>query len=496
MKKIRLHFVLLFAAILLCSDLHAQSITGVVVPQYIQGLNGTNNNRVPFVYRAQLSGLSANTTYRFINQVVTSSDAPTTNGAGNCIYVNPDNSFTRTTSTGFVTPGQYGEFTTDASGSFTGWFITETTGNSRFKPGNYIYMRIRLNDGAGGTTAVTYLTIPDSVRVLNFYTTSGDTSCTAIFGSSLADPKDFVFLYDNALGTGRPISSAIVESDGVDLSSVTSIAQFYRDSVDSKNGFWGSIIPNLLPNGVRRIERRLLSDGSIHHVVATDDDGIWPSGANTVNPTGGLNPIRIQTFEAPLPVELISFSASIVKNSVRLTWKTATEVNNLGFEVQRKHLTRTLSEGENSLNWEKIGFVNGRGTSSSLNEYSFFDNNVSYEKYFYRLKQIDADGSFTYSSIIDVDFNQPNQFRLEQNYPNPFNPSTSISYQIAGDDLVTLKIFNALGNEVATLVNEDQTAGNYSINFSADELQLSSGTYFYQLRTGNFLSVKKMLLLK
>lgn len=487
MKKMSLIFVLLFAAILLWSELYAQSITGIVVPQYIQGLNGTNNNRVPFVYRAQLNGLLPNATYRFINQVVTSADAPTTAGAGNCIFINPDNSFTRTTSTGFVTAGQYGEFTTNASGSFTGWFITEPTGNARFAPGNYIYMRIRLNDGAGGTTAVTFLTIPDSVRVLNFYTTSADTSCTAIYGSSFANPKDFVFLYDNVLGTGRPISSAIVENDGVNLSAVTSIALFYRDSVDNKNGYWGSIIPNSLPNGIRRIERRLFSDGSIHPLVATDDDGVWPSGANTINPTGGLTPIRIQSFEAPLPVELISFSASVVKNSVMLTWKTATEVNNLGFEVQR----RALNE-----DWAKIGFVNGYGTSSSTKEYSFLDKNFSSDKYFYRLKQIDADGSFTYSGIVNVDLNQPNQFRLEQNYPNPFNPSTSISYQIANDNLVTLKIFNALGNAVATLVNEFQSPGSYSINFSAGELQLSSGTYYYELRAGDFVSVKKMLLVK
>ncbi len=488
MKKLGLLFVMLFTAFLVLGDLFAQTITGVVVPQYIQGVNGTNNNRVPYVFRAKIDGLLPSTTYRYINQVVISADGPTTSGAGNVIFVNSDNTFVRTSSPTFVSPGPYGEFTTDALGSFTGWFITEPTGNvTRFIPGNYIRMRIRLNDGAGGTTAVTYLTIPDSIRVVNFYTTATDTAGTAIYGSSSASAKDFVFLYDNVSGTGRPISSTLIESDGIDLSAVTSIAQFYRDSVDNKNGYWGTMIPNNLPNGVRRIERRLLSDGSLHPVVATDADGIWPSGANTVNPTGGLTPIRIQTFEAPMPVELISFSAAIDQNSVRLTWKTATELNNLGFEIQRK----AMSE-----DWAKIGFVNGRGTTTSLNEYSFVDNSLSLGKYLYRLKQVDVNGSFTYSGIVNVDLNQPNQFKLEQNYPNPFNPSTSISYQISANSLVTLKIYNTLGNEVASLVNEYQPAGSYSVKFLTGDLKLSSGTYFYELRAGDFVSVKKMLLVK
>ena len=331
-------------------------LTQVILPQYIQGLNVTNNNRVPFAYRVKIENLLPSTTYRYINQIVISADGATTSGAGNVIFVNADNSFVRTSSPTFVAPGPYGEFTTDANGAFTGWFITEPTSNAtRFIPGKYIFMRIRINDGAGGTTAVNYLTTSDSVKVINFYTTSADTSGTAIWGSSFASPKDFVFLYDNEAGTGRPIAGTLVESDGIDLSAVTSIALFYRDSVDNRNDRWGTIIPNLLADGIRRIERRLLSDGSIHPVIATDADGIWPSGANTVNPTGGsTTPIQLDSLDAPVPVELISFSATIDQNTVKLNWKTASELNNRGFEVERKG-------GEES--WTKIGFVNGNGTS-------------------------------------------------------------------------------------------------------------------------------------
>jgi hypothetical protein len=487
MKRHNILFLLLFTVTLIGS-IFAQTVSQIILPQYIQGLNGTNDNRVPFVYRAKLDGLIPNATYRFINQVIISTNTPTTSGAGNCIFVNPDNSFVRTSNPGFSTAGNYGEFITDASGSFTGWFITEPTGNARFTPGDYVFMRIRLNDGAGGTIAVTYLTLPDSIKVIDFGTASSGTLGTAIYGNSLAAAKDFVFLYDDEVGTGRPIASTLVESDGVDLSTVTSYALFYRDSVDLKDGYWGTIIPNQLSNGIRRIERRLLSDGSLHPVIATDADGIWPSGANTVDPVGGnTTPIRIELTDAPLPVELISFSAIVDQNVIKLIWKTSSELNNRGFEVERKNGER---------NWIIIGFVNGRGTTSLLNEYSFIDNNLAEKIYSYRLKQVNIDGSYKYSSIVNVNLAQPNKYQLEQNYPNPFNPSTIISYQLSSNSLVTIKIYNALGNEIATLVNENQIAGSYSIAFSANQLQLASGTYFYELRAGDFVSVKKMLLMK
>lgn len=276
------------------------SITSVLLPQFIQGFSGTNNNRIPYAFRAKLENLLPNSTYRYINQIVISTDGPTTNGAANVIYVNADNTFTRTSGPAFTSAGNYGEFTTDAAGSFTGWFISEATGNARFTPGNYVFMRIRLNDGAGGTTASTYLTIADSVKVIDFEILNEPNYGTAIYGRSFADSKDFVFLYDNTIGSGRPVSGTLIENDGVDLGAITSYSQFYRDSVDNINGAWGTIIPNQLANGIRRIERRLLSNGSIHPSIAIDADGIWPSGTNTINPISGLTPLVITSTDAPL----------------------------------------------------------------------------------------------------------------------------------------------------------------------------------------------------
>jgi len=186
-----------------------------------------------------------------------------------------------------------------------------------------------------------------------------------------------------------------------------------------------------------------------------------------------------------IPVELISFTASVSGKSVTLRWTTATELNNLGFEVQRSIET---------IDWNAIVFVEGEGTTTSSHNYNCVDNSVSLGNYFYRLKQIDLDGSFSFSDVVEVDVSTPTDCALEQNYPNPFNPSTIISYQLPVSSDVTLKVYNVLGNEVAALVNEVQPTGKYEITFNASSL--SSGTYFYKLQTGNFSETKKMILIR
>jgi hypothetical protein len=226
--------------------------------------------------------------------------------------------------------------------------------------------------------------------------------------------------------------------------------------------------------------------------LAWGDDRLDGAGiyAQDINPDGQLG-------NSVTPVELVSFSANVVNNTVSLNWKTATELNNSGFEIERS----VISNEVRNLNWEKIGFVSGHGTTSESNTYSFSDENISIGKYSYRLKQIDFDGTFSFSNTIEVDLSLPQNFSLEQNYPNPFNPSTTIKYTIPNVTLsgvegsrVTLKIYDVLGNEVSTLVNEYQPAGNYQINFDAKNL--SSGIYFYRLQAGSFSQSIKMILLK
>ncbi len=191
-----------------------------------------------------------------------------------------------------------------------------------------------------------------------------------------------------------------------------------------------------------------------------------------------------------VPVELTSFTANTNGSNVNLNWSTGTEINNSGFEIQRLKDSKI----ENNKDWEIIGFVTGNGTTTETQSYSFTDDNLGSGKYLYRLKQIDFDGTFEYSNEVEVIINVPEKFELSQNYPNPFNPSTKIKYQIADSNPVSLKIYDVLGNEVVSLVNEVQSSGNYEVTFDAS--LLSSGTYFYKLQAGSFVETKKMILIK
>ncbi len=273
------------------------TLTDVIVPQYIQGINGTNSHRIPFAFRVTFNNLTPNATYRFINQIVAAADASTVNGSGNPIYVGADGTFRQTTSPGMTTAGQYGEFTTDASGSYTGWFMSEPTGNDRFTPGNEVFLRIRINDGNNGTTAVNYFTTASSVKVINFGTDNSNANQgTAVRGVTDAGSKNFVFLYDNPEGTGRPIAGTSIESTGINWVALTSYAAFYRNDVAGVNGSWGTIIPNVSPNGVKCIAELSLTSGNLVNSVSSSD-GQW-GATNTVNPTGGTTNVLVINLKA------------------------------------------------------------------------------------------------------------------------------------------------------------------------------------------------------
>jgi len=233
----------------------------------------------------------------------------------------------------------------------------------------------------------------------------------------------------------------------------------------------------------------------------TSDGGTnWTSQSNTISNTlhsvyfidastgwaVGDGGVIIKNDDAGLPVELSSFKGYYYNNRVNLFWRTETEVNNYGFEIKRS---------TDNIIWETLGFVEGHGNSNSPKEYEFIDLNIGLsDRYYYRLKQIDNDGTFEYSNVVAVNVGIPNQFNLSQNYPNPFNPTTTIKYQIPELSFVTLKIYDVLGNEITNLVNEEKSAGSYEVDFNATTLP--SGIYFYKLQAGNFVETKKMVLLK
>jgi hypothetical protein len=223
--------------------------------------------------------------------------------------------------------------------------------------------------------------------------------------------------------------------------------------------------------------------GDYFHMVS-DSNGASLAWAATFNNEQDV----YYSYIAPtiVPVELISFSSSVEGNVVNLSWLTATELNNLGFEIER---------GSNETDWRTIGFIEGKGTTSEPQQYSYIDKLTGIEstKLYYRLKQIDFDGSFEYSNTIEVEI-APSVFSLSQNYPNPFNPNTTIKYSIPLSSNVVIKVFNVLGDEVTTLVDEQKQAGTYELTFNAENL--SSGVYFYQLKAGTFIETKRMILIK
>ncbi|MBK9334562.1 MAG: VCBS repeat-containing protein [Ignavibacteria bacterium] len=194
--------------------------------------------------------------------------------------------------------------------------------------------------------------------------------------------------------------------------------------------------------------------------------------------------------DSPLPVELSSFTSSVNLNSVKLNWSTSLEQNNSGFEIQRSDNDDAGQEA-----WKKAGFVNGAGNSSSQNNYTYEDKNLSSGKYKYRLKQIDFNGGYEYFMLTgEAVIGIPSSTELQQNYPNPFNPVTNISYRLSESGFVTLKVFDNSGREVKTLVNEYKEAGYYKAVFDGNGL--ASGIYFYKLSADNFNQTKKLSLVK
>ncbi len=199
----------------------------------------------------------------------------------------------------------------------------------------------------------------------------------------------------------------------------------------------------------------------------------------------GMNGTMFKYQKDVVPVELISFTANINNQSVQLNWRTATETNNYGFNIER------CIDGDT---WNNIGFVEGHGNASEPNSYFYLDGNVTGAgKIKYRLKQMDFDGNYKYSNEVEVEI-VPSEFVLYQNYPNPFNPSTNIKYSVQRSTPITIKIFNLIGAEIETLVDEEKPEGSYEITWNA--VNIPSGVYFYQLKAGSFIDTKKMVLIK
>ncbi len=305
---------------------------------------------------------------------------------------------------------------------------------------------------------------------------------------------------DNKDGASPTFSYSIIANSGGSSSWDGSAGNDDGNNIDQDPEFSGFPDPSGTPTSVGDFHLVIYSpalgsgspktDAGVPSSDIEGDSRPLPSSDNNVD-IGAYE----EYLEGPLPVELSSFSISVNNQSVELQWKTATEVNNYGFDIQRE----VSSQKSDGSSWEKIGFVKGAGNSNSSKQYSFVDDNHLSGKNEYRLKQIDNDGKFEYSKTIEVTLSTPLQFSLEQNYPNPFNPSTTIKYDIPKEEHVTLKVYDIIGNEVETLINKEQQAGSFQVEFTSQTInhkQLTTGVYLYKLQAGSFIQLKKMLLIK
>jgi photosystem II stability/assembly factor-like uncharacterized protein len=267
---------------------------------------------------------------------------------------------------------------------------------------------------------------------------------------------------------------AFIESANDYFYSVTNI-----DSTDIYIAVGDSLTTHITYDGGHTWKRYCPSSSSYFFGADATHDKVWACGSSGM--------VAIWDNFVSLPVELTLFTALTNGSRVTLNWHTATEMNNYGFEVERREL-------QNS-EWKNIGFIQGAGTSNAPKEYTYTDATCFVGNYVYRLKQINTDGTFKYSQSVEVSIQTPNQFLLSQNYPNPFNPTTTIEFTLAEDAFTTLKVYDIIGREVVTLVNENLQAGVlHQATLNANKL--SSGMYFYRLESGRQTQVKKLILLK
>ena len=285
---------------------------------------------------------------------------------------------------------------------------------------------------------------------------------------------DFVFGSRYDINNSKKVPIFRIEYQGGDI---TNPANWISSVIDSN--YWNN-------NG----------DMDVIYVANVDgdpaDEVLYTQGYSRGNPTDAPMPIIVlDLIYTPVPVELVSFNAFAEGYDVNLSWITATEINNRGFEIERSDISST--GGENK--WSMISFINGKGTTTEIQHYSFIDEEVVPGNYLYRLKQIDLDGSYSYSNEIRVEVSVLLTFTLEQNYPNPFNPSTTIEFGINKNSIVDLRVYDLLGNEVSVIIDKKyMEAGKYSKKFDVKEL--ASGIYIYNLKSDDLSITKKMQILK
>ena len=244
-------------------------------------------------------------------------------------------------------------------------------------------------------------------------------------------------------------------------------------------------------NELFRVAVNQTGTGTGTFTLTNDVGGGWYFEVGGLDKTNSGTPFYAGSVgNVPLPVELTTFTATCNRLNAELKWSTATEIENYGFDIERR-----AEFGKDTL-WTKVGFVSGNGSSNTPHDYSYTDAKLLSGRYAYRLKQVDLNGTYKYYKTTEVEIGLAAKvLSLSNNYPNPFNPSTNIEFTLPSDGRVVLKVYNILGQEVAELFNGEAQAGRI-LQARFDATRLSSGMYFYQLQFGGKSLIKRMMLLK
>jgi len=467
------------------------NFTGVSVPQYMAfGESGSPAvaTRVPVLFYATVSNLTPNTTYRYYTQ---GSSAATDfglsqTGAGNSLlfdYTASPVTYTYSSSLSVTTAGGYGKFTTNASGSFTGAFAIVPTNNTRFAAGNALYPSIALALDITTPTILNRFALDQAITPLVFATTSGPNDGTFIKGTSSATPGNVVALWksvDGNLVATRPLAMTLAENPTITGSAW---AVSFVPGYDQSAGSWNTIIPNDNPEGVRLIQQFNLSTGQPVG-CNSDADGVWPSGANTGDPTNGyLTPIQITSGDAPLnagacfgilPVSLVNFTATKTNRTVNLKWTTAQELNSRNFVIERSTDNRT---------WTSIATVAAAGFSNTARNYVYVDNSPAKGINYYRLKQVDIDYRSVTSAVRPVLFSEQYAITVA---PNP--ATDFINVYIAKNDQKTTQVIVA---DINGKVIEKRNTGDQLLQISTS--RFAKGVYFVKVITDEQTTTQKVI---
>lgn len=449
-NKMKLKFIVIIA-LLVSATAQAQTLTEVHLPQYIQGVgtfNTADDRKVPFAARLTVSGLIPTATYRYYNRFV-NDPASVSIGEGIYILVKDSGDFVRVTSPSLSSAGRYGTFTTDSTGSYTGWFVSEGSSSALFTPGSNVYFRLVLNNGANGITVAHRITAASPVKVIAFGADSS--KGTGLRGTPLRNgsAKQFVLFYDNLFAQGRPVAATFLESDGTDNSIANGYAPFYADSVNGVNKAWGTIIPNTLSNGILHIAQRSL-DGSLYWLYLSFN-GKWPSvnrtSIDTKNTTGGLDNVLVIDGKRLFIVNLWLNGEATGEDLITLEWSTPDEPNAREYVVERS------TDGGKT-----FAPISVQKTDGVKPVYRLTDKRLETTS-FYRVTLTGKDGVKITSEVLSV----KGVVKLNL-YPNPVQNSLVMQHPVA-EAGTTVQLVSIDGRQLFTQ-NVQQGAVQTTLNVS------------------------------